>query len=94
MKLHELTEFKRMVRQKWIISLSLTFIMLFIYFGFVLLIAFNKPFLAKPIGQNLTLGLPVGIGILFSAWLLTGVYTWWANKYYDKQVNELKNKEK
>ena len=81
-----------MVKQKWLISLLLTFIMLVIYFGFILLIAFDKPFLAKPIGQNLTLGLPVGIGILFSAWLLTGIYIWWANKFYDKQVDELKKK--
>jgi uncharacterized membrane protein (DUF485 family) len=92
MKLHDLPEFKRMVKKKWQVSLLLTFLMLIIYFGFILLIAFDKPFLAKPIGKNLTIGLPIGIGILIFAWLLTGVYTWWANKYYDKQVDELKKK--
>lgn len=92
MQLHELPQFKRMVKQKWLVSLLLTFIMLFIYFGFILLIAFDKSFLAKPIGKNLTIGLPIGIGILVIAWLLTGIYTWWANTRYDKQVNELKNK--
>lgn len=92
MKLHELPEFRKLVRQKWQISLLLTFLMLFIYFGFILLIAFDKPFLARPLGKNLTIGLPIGIGILVFAWLLTGVYTWWANKYYDRQVEQLKNK--
>jgi uncharacterized membrane protein (DUF485 family) len=92
MKLYELPEFRRMVKLKWRISLSLTFLMLFIYFGFILLIAFDKPFLAKPFEGNLTIGLPIGIGILIFTWLLTGVYIWWANKYYDKLVNELKKK--
>jgi uncharacterized membrane protein (DUF485 family) len=92
MQLHELPQFKRMVQKKWMVSLLLTFIMLFIYFGFILLIAFDKSFLAKPIGKNLTIGLPIGIGILIIAWLLTGIYTWWANTRYDKQVEELKKK--
>ncbi len=88
----ELPEFKSLVRQKWIVSLVLTLVMLIIYFGFILLIAFDKPFLAKPIGLNLTLGLPVGIGILVLAWLLTGIYIIWANRSYDKRVDELKKK--
>lgn len=92
MMITELPEFKKLVRQKWMVSLILTFVMLIVYFGFILLIAFDKPFLAKPIGSNLTLGLPVGFGILILAWLLTGIYTLWANKNYDRHVNELKKK--
>jgi uncharacterized membrane protein (DUF485 family) len=92
MKLHELPEFRRLVRQKWRISLLLTFLMLFVYFGFILLIAFDKSFLAKSFGKNLTIGLPIGIGILIFAWLLTGIYTSWANRTYDTKVEELKKK--
>jgi uncharacterized membrane protein (DUF485 family) len=92
MKLHEHPEFKRLVRQKWRISLLLTFLMLFVYFGFILLIAFDKSLLAKPFGKDLTIGLPIGIGILVFAWLLTGIYTAWANRIYDKRVEELKKK--
>jgi uncharacterized membrane protein (DUF485 family) len=92
MKPEELPEFKKMVRRKWRISFILTLTMLFIYFGFILLIAFDKPFLAKPIGQNMTLGLPVGIGVLLSAWVLTGIYIWWANRYHDNRVREIKKK--
>ncbi len=92
MKLHELPEFRRLVRIKWRISLFLTFLMLLVYFGFILLIAFDKPFLARPIGKNLTLGLPIGIGILIFAWVLTGIYTAWANRIYDREVEALKKK--
>lgn len=92
MNLQELPEFKKMVRSKWRVSIMLTIAMLIIYFGFILLIAFNKPFLATPIGHNLTLGLPVGIGVLLSAWILTGVYTFWANRYHDNRMREIKKK--
>lgn len=80
-----------MVKLKWRVSLILTVAMLIIYFGFILLIAFNKSFLATPIGKNLTLGLPVGIGVLISAWILTGIYTFWANRYHDNRVSQIKN---
>ena len=92
MNFNDTPQFKAVVRNKWRISLLLTCIMLFVYFGFILLIAFNKPYLAKLIGKNITLGLPVGLGILVFAWILTGIYTYWANTKYDKKINELKNK--
>lgn len=88
----ELPEFKKMVKLKWRVSLILTCAMLIIYFGFILLIAFNKPFLATPIGHNMTLGLPVGIGVLISAWVLTGIYTYWANRHHDSRVGRIKQK--
>lgn len=92
MNFNDFPQFKAVVKRKWKISLILTCIMLFVYFGFILLIAFDKPYLAKLIGKNITLGLPIGIGILIFAWILTGIYTYWANNFYDKQINELKKK--
>jgi uncharacterized membrane protein (DUF485 family) len=65
--------------------------MLVVYFGFILLIAFNKEFLATKIGEHLTIGLPIGIGVIIFAWLLTGIYIRWANSSYDKSVRELRN---
>jgi uncharacterized membrane protein (DUF485 family) len=66
--------------------------MLAVYFGFILTIAFNKEILASKINDGLTLGIPVGLGIIILAWLLTGVYVRWANNHYDKKVEELKKK--
>jgi len=65
--------------------------MLIIYFGFILLVAFNKEFLAGKIGEYITIGLPIGIGVIVFAWLLTGVYIWWANNKYDRLVKEFRN---
>lgn len=84
-------KFRKLVKQRLKFSITLTIIILLVYFGFILLIAFFKEFLSIKIGEHLTLGLPIGIGIIIFAWLLTGYYTRWANKDYDKAVRELRN---
>ncbi|MBL0173920.1 MAG: DUF485 domain-containing protein [Ignavibacteria bacterium] len=88
----ESKEFKSLVRKRVSVSLVLTAIMLFVYFGFILTIAFNKEALSTKIGEHLTLGLPIGIGIIIFAWLLTGLYTRWANSSYDTSVRALRNR--
>ncbi len=84
-------KFNELVRKRLSFSLTLTFIMLIVYFGFILTIAFYKQILAVKIGEYLTIGIPIGIGIIIFAWLLTGIYTRWANNKYDKSVRELRN---
>ncbi|MDP3582651.1 MAG: DUF485 domain-containing protein [Ignavibacteria bacterium] len=84
-------KFKELVRKRLRFSITLTVIMLVVYFGFILVIAFNKELLAIKIGEYLTLGIPIGMGIILFAWILTGIYTRWANKTYDKSVRELRN---
>lgn len=85
-------EFKSLASRKNRISLVLTVIELAVYFGFVFLIAFNKDFLATDISGNITMGLPIGLGVIVLSWLLTGMYVWWANNNYDKMVNSIKDK--
>ncbi|WP_337873367.1 DUF485 domain-containing protein [Ignavibacterium sp.] len=84
-------KFKQLVKKRLSVSLTLTAVMLIIYIGFILAIAFNKDALAYKIGKHLTIGLPIGIGIIVFAWLLTGLYTRWANQSYDKSVEELRD---
>ncbi|KUG25705.1 putative membrane protein, clustering with actp [hydrocarbon metagenome] len=84
-------KFKDLVKKRLTVSITLTVIILVVYFGFILTIAFYKEFLAIKIGEHLTLGLPIGIGVIIFAWLLTGIYTRWANRKYDKAVRELRN---
>lgn len=82
-------QFQELVRKKWTISLILTAIMLAIYFGFIFVLAFGKGLLAHKIGQYMNLGLPVGLGVILSACVLTGVYVAWANTTYDKTVKNI-----
>jgi uncharacterized membrane protein (DUF485 family) len=85
-------EFKSLVRKRIAVSSVLTVIMLVAYFGFILSIAFYKELLSFKIGEHLTLGLPLGIGLIVFAWLLTGYYTRWANQSYDQKVRDLRNR--
>ena len=82
-------EFIELVRQKNSISTTLTVIMLAVYFGFILLLAFGREILARPVG-NATLGIPLGIGVIIAAWILTGVYVRWANARYDAMIAHFK----
>ena len=57
-----------------------------IYFGFIALIAFNKPLLARRVAPGLTLGILLGALVIVASWLLTWVYVRWANTHYDPAV--------
>jgi uncharacterized membrane protein (DUF485 family) len=85
-------EFKKLVSKRWSVSLLLTITMLVVYIGFLLVVAFRKESLAEKISPNLTWAIPIGLGIILFAWLLTGIYVFWANNNYDEAVQDLKNK--
>ena len=64
--------------------------MLVIYFGFILLVAFAKPLLAMKIGGGVTsLGILLGLGVIISAFVLTGIYVYRANSYFDQHTRNL-----
>jgi uncharacterized membrane protein (DUF485 family) len=86
--------FRNLVNRRWQVSLLMTLIMLIIYIGFLLVVAFNKELLALKIGHYYTLAIPVGLGIILVAWVLTGIYVFWANNHYDNAVDALKQQVK
>ena len=87
-------DFKTLVGQKNTISWILTVLELVLYFGFIALIAFNKPFLAQKMseGKATTIGIPIAVGTILLSWVFTGIYIFWANTKYDKMVKKLKDK--
>ncbi|MBC7758393.1 MAG: DUF485 domain-containing protein [Phormidesmis sp. FL-bin-119] len=92
-KTHEILQspaFRKLVKNRWNISLTFTFLMLFVYIGFLLVVAYQKDTLKMPVGDSLNLAIIVGIGIIIFSWLITGVYVYWANNYYDAAVKEIK----
>ena len=89
---HEMLEspdFKRLVRGKWTIAIVLTIVLFIVYYGFILLIAADKPFLSQKIGEYTTLGIPIGVGVIVAAWVLTFIYVVWANRVHDVEVSRL-----
>jgi uncharacterized membrane protein (DUF485 family) len=68
----------------------LTAIMLLVYYGYVALIAFDKPFLARPIGQGVTtLGIPIGLGVIVFTIVITLAYIRRANGEFDRLTAEI-----
>ena len=63
---------------------TLSILMLVVYYGYIALIAFDKAFLAKPIGAGVTtLGIPLGMGVIVFTIVITGIYVRRANNEYD-----------
>jgi uncharacterized membrane protein (DUF485 family) len=75
---------------------TLTIVMLVIYFGFVLTIAFDPSILGTPLtaGSVTTVGIPVGVGVIISAFVLTGIYVRRANGEFDELTRRIKSKAK
>ena len=69
---------------------SLTLLMMVVYFGYIALIAFNKPFLAQPIGAGVTsLGIPIGMGVIVFTVIITGLYVRRANSEFDSLTADI-----
>ena len=87
-------DFQALAGQKRTISTILTVVELTLYFGFIALIAFNKPFLSRPLseGSATTIGIPIAVGVILLSWVLTGIYVYWANTSYDTLVKRVREK--
>ena len=77
---------------RWRIAISLTIAMMAVYFGFVLLVAFNKPLLGTLVARGLSLGMLLGALVILVAWALTWAYVRWANTHYDASLERLRER--
>ncbi len=70
----------------WLLTLS----MMVVYYGFILLVAYNKPLLATKIGGGVTtLGMPLGIGVLVYTIVITIIYVRRANGEFDDLTQQV-----
>ncbi|MDM0002259.1 DUF485 domain-containing protein [Variovorax sp. J22P240] len=68
----------------------LTAAMMVVYYGFILLVAFDKPFLATRLGSGVTtIGMPLGLGVIVFTIVITGIYVHRANGEYDRLTDEI-----
>jgi uncharacterized membrane protein (DUF485 family) len=82
--------FQELVRERTRFAWTLSIVMLVIYFGFILLVAFAKPLLATKVGGGVTsLGIILGLGVILSAFVLTGIYVQRANSRFDELTRHL-----
>lgn len=79
-----------LARTRWRIAAILTLLMVGVYFGFILLVAYRPAMLAALLGEGLSLGILLGAAVIVSAWMLTLAYVQWANRVYDPALAALR----
>ena len=84
---HELKS--RRTRLGWVLTIA----MLVVYYGFILLVAFAKPFLATRIGEGVTtIGMPIGLAVIVFTIVITGIYVRRANSEFDALSDQIAKK--
>jgi uncharacterized membrane protein (DUF485 family) len=87
--------FRELVDKRTRFAWALSAAMLVIYFGFILVIAFAPKVLGTPIGGGvMTVGIPVGLFVIVSAFVLTGIYVYRANSEFDPITLQIKERVK
>ena len=85
-------KYQELVSKRSRFAWTLSIIMLVIYYTFIMVIAFSPETFAAKIsaGSVITIGIPIGIVVILSAFVLTGIYVWRANGEFDNLTNEIK----
>ncbi len=84
-------KFQELVATRKSLGWTLSIVMLVIYFGFILLVAFDRQFLGTPLSAAgvTTIGIPIGLAVIVSAFVLTGIYVVKANARYDELTRQI-----
>jgi len=68
----------------------LTLAMMVVYYGFIMLVAFNKEFLSQKLGAGvMTIGIPIGFGVIVFTVVITAIYVRRANSEFDDLTAEI-----
>ncbi|AND94054.1 membrane protein [Bradyrhizobium diazoefficiens USDA 110] len=82
--------YQELVRRRSSLGWMLSAVMLVVYFGFILLVAYAPKFLGIPLGSGVTtIGIPIGLSVIVLAFLLTGIYVRQASSSYDVLIRKI-----
>jgi cation/acetate symporter len=84
-------KFRHLVRTRGRFAWTLAITVLAVFYGFVMLVAFQPGLLGQPVreGSALTLGVAFGLFIFVSFWALTALYVRRANGEFDVLTEEI-----
>jgi len=86
---------RAVVARRWRIGSALTAVMMLGYFGFIFLVAFDKPTAGTLIADGrVSIGIVLGALVIVLAPILTAIYVRWANRHYDPAVHALREHDK
>ena len=82
--------YQELKRKRTAFGVWLTLAMLVVYYGFILLVAFDKPFLATRLGAGvMTIGMPIGLAVIVFTVVITGLYVRRANSEFDALTEQI-----
>ncbi|MFC4933183.1 DUF485 domain-containing protein [Massilia sp. GCM10023247] len=77
--------YQKLVRTRSRYGWTLTWAMMAVYYGFILLVAFNKEFMGRRIGEGvMSWGMPIGLAVILFTVVITGIYVRRANSEFDE----------
>lgn len=84
-------KYQKLVSTRSTYGWTLTWIMMVVYYGFILLIAFNKELLSAKMGAGvMTWGMPIGLFVIVFTVIITGIYVRRANSEFDDLTAEIR----
>lgn len=78
--------------RRWKMALLLSALMIVIYFGFVLLIAFDKEAMGALMMPGLSVGIAMGVLVIVLTWAVTWFYVFWTRRNIDEAVTRMSTK--
>ncbi|AYH42712.1 DUF485 domain-containing protein [Azoarcus sp. DN11] len=83
-------KYQRLVSTRSSYGWVLTAIMMVVYYGYIAIIAFDKGLFAQKLGAGvMTVGIPVGFGVIVFTVIITGLYVRRANSEFDALTQEI-----
>ncbi|MCL2523954.1 MAG: DUF485 domain-containing protein [Betaproteobacteria bacterium] len=90
-RIRENPKFQAFVSKRNVYSVIMSIVIFVAYYGFIVLIAFDKAFLATKlsVGGVTSIGIPIGLGVILLTIILTWVYVWRANSEFDAEADAI-----
>jgi uncharacterized membrane protein (DUF485 family) len=90
-KIESSPKYQELVAKRTRYGWTLTALMMIVYYGYILLIAFDKELLARRIGNSvITWGIPIGLFVILFTVVITGLYVRRANREFDDLTAEIR----
>ncbi len=84
-------KYEKLVSMRSTYSIIMTILVMLIYYGYILLVAYDKEFLAQKLGAGMTtsIGIPMGVGVIILTIIITNIYVRRANTEFDDLNGEI-----
>ena len=90
-KIQNNAQFQELVARRNRFAWTMSIIVLVVYYTYILVIAFKPEVFATPISSTsiISIGIPIGAGIILFSWIMTGIYIRRANNEFDEMTKQI-----